>query len=276
MHMLPDVLNLQCWLATIPPPVLDSRGVRVNDSDVSLSITDFMATVAELTLNISCVKCSGPKIPELTDLLSSRKGSDAVTDAANGIFALVPKLLEGNFFQLAADRALYEAKIRCPHSPEYDPKFSGFEYEAFDIAKSETTVPFFIGLIIVGAVLSAITLSIVLTTKFIVRRRHLKWINNLPKNHRKLLMQEQHKEDNQNNLINKSTGSMFRSETIPLWIRWAMPIVVLANIAFFVSGHISLAASVTIIASLGGQTFSEEGFFEFSVAKSTIEIWNGE
>jgi hypothetical protein len=273
--MSSDVLNLQCWLATIPSPILDPRGVRVNQSDISLSIIDFMASVAALTMNVSCVDCSGPKFPELTDLLSSTEGSDAVTEVANRIFDLFPKLVEGNFFQLAIDRALNEANMRCPHSPAYDPNFSGLKYEAFEVAKSETTVPFFIGLLIVGAVLLVITLSIVLTTKFVVLRRHRKWINSLPTNHLKLLWQEQHKQDDQNNLINESTGSMFRSDAIPRWVRWTMPIIILGNIAFFLSGHVSLAASVTIIASLGGQTFSEEGFFEFSVAKSTIEIWNG-
>ena len=268
-------MNLQCWLATIPAPPLDSRGVRVNESDVSLSVTEFMTSIAELALNISCANCSGPRIAELTNLLSTSAGSDAVTDVANGLFDLVPKLIEGKFFQVATDRALSDAKLRCPHSSEYDPSFSGVEYEAFDIAKGDDTVPFFVALIIVGLVLAAITLTVVLTTKFIVRRRHRKWISSLHNRELNLIWKDQQKVDDSSNFIDQATKSMFRSEAIPKWIQWTMPLIVVANIGFFLSGHVNLAASVTILASVGGQTFSEEGFFEFSVAKSTIEIWNG-
>lgn len=274
-EIITDILNLQCWLATIPAPTLDSRGVRVNESDVSLIVTEFMTSIAELALNISCVDCSGPRITELTELLSTSAGSDAVTDVANGLFGLVPKLIEGKFLQVATDRALNDAKMRCPHSSEYDPNFSVVEYDAFDIAKDNDNMPFFLALLVAGLVMTAITLSVVVTTKCIVRRRHRKWISTLHNRELNLIWKEQRKFDDKNNFIDQCTKSMFQSEAIPKWIRWTMPVVVVANIGFFLSGHVNLAASVTILASIGGQTFSEEGFFEFSVAKSTIEIWNG-
>jgi hypothetical protein len=247
----------------------------VNENDLSLSITEFIATVAEIGLNISCVECSGPRIPELSDLLSGTDGSEAVTDVANAVFDLVTKLVGGNFLQLATDRALNDATMRCPHSSDYDPNFVGFEYEAFNVSKSENSVSFFVALVIVAASLTAIVLVVVLTTKLIVRRRHHKWIQSLPARQLVLLLKDQRKQDNEAAFINETTFSMFQSTAIPLWVRRVIPVVVLVNIAFFLSGHINLAASVTIVATLGGQTFSEEGFFEFSVARSTIEIWKG-
>jgi hypothetical protein len=54
-----------------------------------------------------------------------------------------------------------------------------------------------------------------------------------------------------------------------------MPLVILGNIGFFLSGHLSLGASISIFGSIAGQSFEEDGFFEFSMGKSTIEIWNG-
>jgi hypothetical protein len=270
-----DIANLQCWLATIPAPVLDSRGLLVNESDVTLSVSDFLATVAEIGLIVSCVDCSGPRMDELGELLSGVDGSNSFTNVANDVFDLIKKLIEGNFLRLSVDRMLNDAKKRCPHSPDYDPNFSGSKYEAFDIANSENSTSFFLGLIVVCATLTGIVLAIVLTTKFIVRRRHQNWIKSLPQRQLNLLWKEQRKSDDEDAFINKSTVSMFRSEVIQLWIRWFMVVVLLGNIAFFLSGHLSLAASVTIMASLGGQSFTEEGFFEFSIAKSTIEIWNG-
>ena len=269
-----DILNLQCWLATIPAPFLDARGVRVNESEVSLYVSEFLTSIEQLGMNVTCVDCSGPGFTELTKLLSSDAGADAVTDVANGLFGLIPKLIEGKFLQVATDRALNDAKFRCPHCAEYDPNFSEVEYEAFDIEKGDGTAGFFLALCIVGSILAAATLSFVITTKYIVRRRHRKWISSLGDRKLNLIWKDQQKDDDRNSFMDRETRSMFQSETIPKWLRWAMPLIILGNIGFFLSGHLSLAASVTILASIGGQTFSEEGFFEFSVAKSTIEIWN--
>lgn len=270
-----DITNRQCWLATIPAPQLDSRGVRVDRDLVSLSVTNFMAAVSELGLNISCIECSGPRVHELGDLLSTQKGAEGVTAFANGVFDFVTKLFEGNFLQVAADRALNDAKKRCPHSPDYDPAFVKSEYEAFENATSEDSITFFVGLLIVGASLFVAVLAVVLFTKLIVRRRHRKWVSSLSSTQLQLLWKEQHKQDDKDDILNEATESMFRSEAIPSWLRWTMPIIILGNIGFFLSGHLSLGASVTIMASFGGETFKEEGFFEFSIARSTIEIWNG-
>lgn len=269
------VTNLHCWLATIPAPALDARGLRVNESDASFSVSDFLVTVSKIGLNVSCIYCSGHRIAELGDLLSGIDGSDSVANVANSVFDLVGKLVKGNFLRLSVDRMLNDARKLCPHSPIYDPSFTGFKYEVFDIAKNDNAVSFFLGLIVVCATLTVIVLLIFLTTKLIVRRRHRKWIEALPQRQLDLLLIYQRKNDEEDAFINESTVSMFRSEVIPLSIRWFMIVVLIGNIAFFLSGHLSLAASVTILASLGGQTFTEEGFFEFSIAKSTIEIWNG-
>jgi hypothetical protein len=270
-----DVTNLQCWLATIPAPTLDSRGLRVNEDDVSLSVANFLASVATIGLNVTCVDCSSPGFAEMEELLSGIEGSESVSDVANTVFDLIKKLVEGNFLQLSVDRMLNDAKKQCPHSSDYDPSFTGSEYEAFIVATSEGSTSFILGLVVVTTCLSAVVLGSVLATKLIVRRRHQKWINSLPPRQLALLWKEQRNIDDNENSINHSTKSMFRSEVIPLWIRWFMIAVLTGNIAFFLSGHLSLAASVTIMASLGGQTFTEEGFFEFSIAKSTTEIWNG-
>ena len=53
-----------------------------------------------------------------------------------------------------------------------------------------------------------------------------------------------------------------------------MPIIILGNIGFFLSGHLSLGATVNIEATLGEQSFKVDNFFEFSMLRSTVEIWN--
>lgn len=242
---------------------------------MSLSVTNFAASVAELGLNVSCVRCSGPRIHELGALLSTLKGSMAVTAFANGAFRFATKLIDGNFLQLVTNRALHDANAQCPHSSVYDPNFKRSTYESFGKSESKQSVTFLLALLIVGAILLVAVLAVALSTKMIVRRRHRKWVASLPSRQVQMLWKEQRKQDDKDTLLDKSTVSMFLSDSIPFWLRWAMPVIILGNIGFFLSGHLSLGASITILASLGGQTFREENFFEFSVAKSTITIWNG-
>jgi hypothetical protein len=116
-------------------------------------LTDFLASFSKLALNISCIECSGPRIPELTSLMSTLEASEAVTDFANGLFGFVTKLIEGEFLRVAVDRALNDAPKKCPHSPGYDANFADPEYQSFDIAESEDSVSFVVALFIVAACL---------------------------------------------------------------------------------------------------------------------------
>ena len=60
---------------------------------------------------------------------------------------------------------------------------------------------------------------------------------------------------------------------IPWFARWFIPVVLLVNIGFFLSGHISLGASVDINIDMAGEQIVIPKFFEFSLAKSTIEMY---
>jgi hypothetical protein len=108
-----------------------------------------------------------------------------------------------------------------------------------------------------------------------VRRRHRKWVESMSRKQVHFLWKQQSKEKKEESQLDNESLSMFRSVSIPIWVRLSMPIVILGNIGFFLSGHISLGASVSILASFGGQSFRQDGFFDFSMARSTIEIWNG-
>jgi hypothetical protein len=242
----------------------------------SLSVTDFMASVIELGLKINCTQCTSPGILELSNLLSSQKGTEAVTNLANRAFGLAKKLIEGNFLQVAFDRALNNAKVRCPHSPDYNPDFKGVEYAPFARPTSNGSVSFFVALIIVAVSLFVVVMAVVVTTKVIVRRRHRKWVASLPRSQLQMLWRDQHSKDDEDAFLNEATVSMFRSDVIPSWLRMSMPVIIIGNIGLFLSGHLNLGATVTILASLGGQTIKEGAFFELSLARSTIEIWNGE
>jgi hypothetical protein len=270
-----DITKLQCWLATIPSPQLDEHGFPVKDDVVSLAVAEFIGSVTDLALNISCVKCSGPRVPELSNLISGLKDSEDVTNFANGIFNFTTKLINGDFLQIAADRAVNDSKYLCPHSPSYDANFVRRNFTSLAESQDDSTISFFLGVVIVSGVLLLTVVAAILITKVIVRRRHGKWLQSLPTSSLRILRRHQMLKNETNTTLDTLTVSMFRSDTIPLWIRFAMPVVIVGTIGFFLSGHLSLAANVSILVTLAGQTFEDEGLFEFSVAKSTIQIWQG-
>ncbi|MFN9980491.1 MAG: hypothetical protein ACK53Y_11275, partial [bacterium] len=65
------------------------------------------------------------------------------------------------------------------------------------------------------------------------------------------------------------------SKDVPIIARIMIPIVILVNIALFISGQLSLGASVNIDLTLAGQKIIIDDFFEFSLAHSTVQMWEG-
>jgi hypothetical protein len=269
-----DVFNLQCWLATLEAPALDSRGVATG-GNVSFMVTDFVASVVDLALNVSCIDCSSTRMPELSELWLKLDDSKDLTNIASNLFNLASKLVEGDFLQVAVDRALNDARKLCPHSLQYDPNFVKPAYDTFDTDDQEETYQFFITLLIVVACLGAVVSVVILAIRFIVHRRHRKWLASLPQSQLLKLWEQQNKQRDVELWLNAETAPLFSSNVIPCWVRWLMPVIILGNIALFLSGHLSLGASVSVMLQVGGQILEEENFFAFSMAKSTVEIWKG-
>lgn len=269
-----DILNLNCWLATIPAPQLDSYGVSTDRSAQSLGLLEFVSSIEKLHLNVTCKQCSGSKWSELSELLKTESNTDEVTKIATQILALGTKLAEGEVLSVSIDRALNEAPKKCPHSPQFIQNYTKEEYVPFEVVPSEGSTSFLVSLVLVctGLLVAILVIHWIITS--IVRRRHMKWVDNLNQQQIVLLCKHQKEQKEKETRINQSTVSMFLSSSIPLIVRVAMPITILGNIAFFLTGHFSLGASITILVSLGGQTLRSDNFFSFSMIQSIGQIWN--
>ena len=271
---LRDALDYNCWLATIPAPTLDSSGVRVEEEEAMAGLAELVASISDLHLEITCVECSSPKILEMTELLSLPEAQKDATIAMNLILEYISGLAGGNYLQTKIDRLLNEASRKCPHSPMYDEDFQAIEYEPFEPPSTKYSLK---SLLTFGGLAFAVLLIIgllVLFKRYLVRQRHEKWLARLPAHQVRSLKNQQNKEQKIEADLNTTTSSMFSSPEIPRLVRWGMPLVILCNIIFFLSGHLSLGATVNIEAELAGEKFQVDKFFEFSVARSTIDIWN--
>jgi hypothetical protein len=268
-----DATNPYCWLSLMPAAELDSRGTRLPGLDPSISLEALAVTVSKLNLNISCIHCTSPGMPALIETLSKPESADAVTLIANDLLKFGSQLITGNLVQDLIDRALYEAPRHCPHHPLYVPDGEWLEWEPLNFDRSLGTSSLLILLAGVGLSLLGAISVVVLVVRWIVGRRHRLWLRTLP-TERILALERQHDANKQMETeLNEDTKAMVVAKEIPLYVRYIMPAIILGNIAFFLSGHLSIAAETKLELQIAGEPFSLDQFFAFSIIQSTLDMW---
>lgn len=272
---LRDIVNVDCWLASIPAPRLDERGVRVEGGMPTAALTSLLISLSKLSLNVTCISCTSPEMDDLSRMLSDPDAAEDVTRVANDVLDYVTTLLGGEFLQVQIDRILNEAPKRCPHRSEYQPRPVTSVYQPFEeVQRDEDSITFLIAMVVAASVVLCSMLIVLVFVKVVVRRRNKAWVNALSAHEVMSLHAAQSEEKAKEEGLNHLSDSMFASEAIPLYVRLIVPVIILGNIGFFLSGHLSLGATVNIEANLAGQGITVNNFFEFSMARSTIDIWN--
>lgn len=266
--------DFNCWLYMLPAPALDARGISKAGELSSLALTKLDASIGRVRLNVTCNDCTSPGMDDLSNLLSTTEAADAATDVANMLFDYITNMLGGDYLQDRFDMLLNDAEHKCPISPLYDPGYVAPEYAPFESPEQETSLRALILLAISAGIIIFAVLFVMTCVKCIVRRRHRRWIRRLEGRKVQALLQLQLKQISKETELNEASQSLFRSGEVPVYIRWGMPVVILGNIGFFLSGHLSLGATVNIEAHLAEQEFTVENFFEFSMLRSTLEIWD--
>jgi hypothetical protein len=272
---LEDMDNIDCWLALMPAPAVDEYGIRLSESILSLALHDLGIDIGELKLEIECIECTSPKFIELATIMSSPEVVGDLTNIANKGIAYITDQLGGPFLQSYLDQTLATSSRRCPHSPDFvaldSPRVEYAQFEAISTPASSITY-----LVIVGSIIASIGLISTLmffAVKVIRSRRRMAWLRKLSNKKMRFYLLRQEEEDIQMKELNEGTRSMFKSSSIPLAVRFLVPIVILINVGLFLSGHISLGASVDIIAQIGGESFKVKEVFVFSMAESVMDMW---
>ncbi len=271
---LSDFFNLNCWLATIPAPVLDASGVRVAGTQPTAGLKTLNVSTGKVDFNVSCLNCTGQSVFQtLSDNLEKAQGSADASQSVNHLIHYATNFLSGEFLQVHLDRMIAQAPTKCPHSPSYDPNAAAVQYEPFQTTSNKSSIGFLVALLVTTGCLCAIAFILSQVVRTIVRRRHRKWLQRLPPDHVLLIYKQQSLEQRNERNLNDFAHSMFKSQVIPVYARWAIPIIVLANVGLFLSGHLSLAGSVSIRAEFAGQVLVVDDFYEFSILRSAIELW---
>jgi hypothetical protein len=265
---LGDVTNMHCWLSTIPAPKLDKFGVRLPGETPTTDIEDFHVTFGELTIGVDCLECSSPKLQELS--------TSNATDFGRNVFQMVEDLVLGNYTQVEVDRFLTNAALKCPHRQEQDGKQKETQFGAFQAnpnSSEESGGSFLAALLSVLACAVGILVIIMLTMRFIIGRKHKRYMASLSNEDQRILLTKQTIVEEERTQIDETTTSMCCSKQLSLFVRIIMPFVILANIALFLSGHLSLGAAVTVDLEFAGEPLTLNNFFLFSMARSTGDMW---
>ena len=274
---LQDVLNWNCWLATLPAPALTDQGLRESGVDPSLSLQHVAASVEQFLLNVTCVDCSSPVLPTLSEQLASSKSQKDVTKTANTFLEYVSEILEGDYVQVQLDRLLNDAPKQCPHHPEYqgNDKFVKSTYLPYDsVEANDSDTSFLLMVVIVGLSAAALVTFITLTVKWIVRRRHGVWLRQLPAADQAVVYQEQLQQDAMEQHVNATSSSMATSPVIPIYVRWTMPVVLILTIVLFALGHFRVAAEISLIGQVAGEPIQINSLESFSMVQTVQELWH--
>lgn len=269
-----DVTNLQCWMYTMVTPALDQYGVRVGEPDSGLVLRKLVLAVAEARLDMSCISCSSSIMLEFEQAMQTQEGVADTTEVANRLFEYATDLLGGDYVQNGIDKVLSEAAYNCPHSPSYQQQFPGLQYnELKPVEESDDPKGFLIAIFVVIAVVAVSSMFIFFAKRWVAGRRHNRWLKTLAEDQIQTLQLIEQKEKDMDVDLNKRMNSLVTSKEVPCFVRILIPIVILGNIALFLSGHLSLGGTVNISGNVGEEEFTVEGFFEFSMAKSGLEMW---
>eukprot|EP00756_Hemistasia_phaeocysticola_P022672 Hpha_TRINITY_DN15848_c4_g16::TRINITY_DN15848_c4_g16_i1::g.189038::m.189038 len=67
--------------------------------------------------------------------------------------------------------------------------------------------------------------------------------------------------------------SLFRDPSLPCWLRYGMPLLLLGTLGLFASSHVSLGAAVDFEIKFTGDVLNLREFTSFSIVHSVIEMW---
>ncbi|GAX20731.1 hypothetical protein FisN_7Hh041 [Fistulifera solaris] len=270
---LKDISNVNCLMALLQPPSLDSRGARLEDGPMPYVLRNLTTSFAQLNLNVTCTDCKSEAMLKVAEHFSSAEGTQSGTELAEGILDLLTETVGADFLALQLDRQIANARFKCPHHPDYNPASAERDFDDFDAVKREESLEFIISLAIAALALMIGLAVFMIIIRVFARRQHKKWLETISDSQALSVWKHQQKEKEDKTKMNATSSALYNSQAIPLIARILIPLVIVGCVGLFLAGHLSIAASVSLIISLAEQEYRNDSFFEFSIATGTINLW---
>eukprot|EP00940_MAST-03C_sp_MAST-3C-sp2_P000408 g408.t1 len=256
-----DALSAQCWLATLH----DASGSA--NVEAAAAIVDFLVAFARINMQIRCRDCTSPMIVAVDELLRTDEGQTEVARLVNFALNKTDEILRGEDLRARIAHMIAEAPRRCA-----DPTFEGTDMASSALAGQTTGNPKF-DFILSAAAVALIFMALSLVCMFCIRSHRAIVVESKVEARKTVSAVRRAERAKVKKTLIKNSRAMFLSPHIPLLLRLIMPLVIVGNIGFFLSGHLSLGATVDIDVEIIGEAVRIDKFFEFSMAKSTMDMW---
>ena len=127
---------------------------------------------------------------------------------------------------------------------------------------------------VVFATLLLFAVTICFHTKRSVTKEHGSWLRSLTEEELCFYYAKQVSVEEKEKQLCQVTDAMIFSDTIPLFVSYFVLCVIVINICLFISGHLSLGATIKADAKLAGDDIIIQDFFQFSIAQSIQQMWD--
>lgn len=257
---LRDLLDLDCWLSTVP--------AQVDGMDRTLSILDLMASVAGFTISASCVGCEDMPFDPISDEFRSvNKQIEELLSPLRG---------QDSSLKDQLDRMLVNAPKKCRHHPDYDPDFVAENAAVLDLSQAEANNEelSLLSVVVIALASSLLVLgvSFYFGTGFMASRRHRAWLHSLPPRRVATICVQQARQKKTDALVDSMSGPMFCGNAVPELVRWLVPCLLLVSTALFAAGFFTDAIGASIYLKLAGENMSVEQFTS-SLGTTAKDMW---
>ena len=128
---LGNIMNYNCWLATLTPVELNSEGFALDSSTArSLSLVDFTSTMSSFFMTVQCKNCISPGTKLLPELVQILEDVEAISTLGDRLPSLLNSLAMSSTTQTFFDRLVDDAAKFCPSSPLYSVDAVKTKYDA--------------------------------------------------------------------------------------------------------------------------------------------------
>lgn len=240
---LVDLLDLNCWLAAIPPP-------SAGNSEENLTMKNIMLTAGSVLISSQCYECGSS---------TSAKHVTEEYRTLNDFFERLLTPLRGydTLLQEQIHRMILEAPTKCHYHPSYESNNEVVKYmEGLDLSQSHTqkvepstlftvTIDILIGLVV-------LLVFLFLAAYLVMARRHRAWLQSLEPDLVAAIYEAQESTKRRQRLINAAAGSMVKGEAVPGCVRWLVPLLILVS-TVLLAGFWMDGIGGSLIVQLAGQ-----------------------
>ena len=262
---LAELPSIDCWIAT-----MDEFGLP----KVALAVGSVFA-------DLECVSCSSPGIRELSKTLQTDEAKQDLTTGINKIFNHTIGILQHEDTTKKVNKWVNGANARC-YDWMHNTNTSEMKIEQEATLAAERKTKSLQATVAQGEELDAMTLGSAVAVVFILAgmcvccRKSMRHQKNMVNLQKKIDVQDRiqkRSSKTKTSPLISTSKALWHSDVIPLFVRILIPFLLVTNIGFFMSGHISQGAVIRIVADVAGERVIIPDFVTFSLAQSTIDMW---